>query len=322
MKRRAERPASKRFDYLPGVSEAGREVALGHLAVQAQTLRVVCAIRDAGIDCVLLKGLGHELWLYPDRARPVSRDVDLLIEPGRLKLASETVLKLGMTPTPDPVAATPERWWHVRLLPMDGTRVPVELHQSFHFLESPVERSWALLTAGRDRIEVGGITIDVPAVPVRALMMALHVAAHGSAGQWAIEDLRRAFAVVALEEWRLAAGLAYELGASAAFSSGLRLLPEGAAIADGLCVPNPGSTPRATFRMLGYADQEPVAGLMRLLRAELVPSAHRMRTWYPLARRRRGGLVAAHAIRLARLGLESPRLLASWREARGAARPR
>jgi hypothetical protein len=310
------------FDYLPGVSGADRDLALGHLAVHAQTVRVVCAIRDAGIDCVLLKGLGHELWLYPDRARPVSRDVDLLIEPSRLKLACETVLELGMAPAPDPVGPSPARWWHLRFLPVDGSRVPVELHGSFHFLEAPAERSWAVLSSGRERIELGGAMIDVPSVPARALLLALHVAAHGHDGGWAIEDLRRALSVVAFDEWRLAASLAGALDASAAFSSGLRVLPTGVRIADELGVPNPESTARSTFRMLEYATQPPLSGLARLLGAEMIPSPDRMRTWYPLARRGRGGLVAAHAIRLARLGLMSPRLLASWREARGAAGPR
>jgi Uncharacterised nucleotidyltransferase len=316
------------FSYLPGVSNAGRELALGHLAVQAETIRAVSAIRDARIAYLLLKGIGLDLWLYPDAARPVSRDIDVLIAPEQFELACETVRALGTIvdghqrglrkPVPE-----------VRFVPDARGGVPIELHRSFHFVHAPVTRCWTLLTADKEQIEVAGTPIDVPSVPARACLLALHATYHGPAGEWAIEDLRRALGVVSIDDWRRAASLSCELGASAAFASGLRLLPAGAEVADTLELA-PADDPALrlharsanppTFRMLGYATQRPLLGLARLLGAELIPSADRMRTWYPLARRGRGGLAAAHAARVGRLGLTTPRLLASWREARSAAR--
>jgi Uncharacterised nucleotidyltransferase len=310
------------------VSNTSREVALGHLALHAQTVRVVRAIRDAGAGCLLLKGIGHELWLYPDGARPISRDVDVLIEPGKLQRAREAVVRLGMQPSRDELGPLREEH-ELRFEPADGSRPFVELHNSFGFLEAPPERRWALLTADGDQIEVGGEQIDVPSVPARALLLVLHVARHGRAGDWAIEDLRRALDVVSLDEWQRAAGLAGALGASAAFSSGLQLLPAGIELADALGLVEPEdpslrlhrqSASRWALRMTEYAHEPAFPGLAHLLRAELIPPAQRMRTWYPLARRGWRGLVAAHVVRLGRFGLTSPWLLANWRQARAASR--
>jgi hypothetical protein len=311
------------------VINASREVALGHLAAHAQTVRVVEAIRGAGASCLLLKGISHELWLYPDGGRPVSRDVDVLIEPGKLDLAREAVVALGMRPARDllgPLRTELE----LRFVPTDGPGPPVELHPSFHFLgHLPAERRWAVLTAHKEQIEVGGVQIDIPSVAARVLLLALHVADHGRAGGWAIEDLRRALAVVPPDGWRRAAALASDLGATEPFSSGLRLLPTGARVADSFDLPQPddpllrlhsSSATVTTLRMLEYADQRALTGLARLLASELIPSSERMRAWYPFARRGRRGLVAAHVIRLARLGLTSPRLLANWRQARASTR--
>jgi Uncharacterised nucleotidyltransferase len=310
------------------VRNSTREVALGHLALHAQTVRVVRAIRDAGVGCLLLKGIGHELWLYPDGARPISRDVDVLIEPGALQRACEAVVELGMRPSRDQLGPLREEH-ELRFEPADGSRPFVELHRSFGFLDAPPERRWMLLTTDADQIEVAGEQIDVPSVPVRALLLVLHVARHGRGGDWAIEDLRRALDVVALDEWQRAAGLAGALGASAAFSSGLQLLPAGIELADVLGLVKPEdpalrlhqqSALGPALRMTEYAGEPALPGLARLLSAELIPPADRMRTWYPLARRGPRGLVAARVVRLARLGSASPRLLANWRQARAAAR--
>lgn len=314
--------------YLSGVSDAGREMAMRHLAVHAQTLRVIKALHDSRVDCVLLKGIGHERWLYPDEARPVSQDVDVLVEPNQFDRACATVSALGMRLDRDP--RQPER--HARELkfvPAHAGGVPVELHPSFHFLNAPPERCWALLAAEREWIDLGGMRIAVPSVPARASLTALHAAFHGRAGRWTIEDLRRALLVVSLEDWRRAACLARDLGAPTAFASGLRLLPAGAEIADALGIAKPDdptlvlhgqSAAEPAFRMLEYVGDSPVPGLVRLLGVELIPPPDLMRTWYPIARRGRRGLLAAHVARLLRLGLISPRLLSNWRQARAAAR--
>jgi hypothetical protein len=304
-------------------------VALRHLAARAQTVRVVKAIRKAGASCLLLKGISHELWLYPDGGRRVSQDVDVLVEPGKLPLACEAVVALGMRPARDLVGPLRDQL-ELPFVPTEGGGPPVELHPSFHFLgHLPAQRWWTVLTADKEHIEVGGTRIDVPSVPARALLLALHVASHGRAGEWAIEDLRRALAVVPPDGWRRAAALARDLGVTEPLSSGLRLLPDGATVADSLELPEPddpllrlhsSSATVTTLRMLDYAEQRPLKGLARLLASELIPSSERMRTWYPSARRGRRGLVVAHMVRLARLGRTSPQLLANWRQARASTR--
>lgn len=310
------------------MNDAGRQLVLGRLTEHAHTARLVRALREAGVDCLLLKGISHELWLYPDGARPPSRDIDVLIAPSQLEEACEAVLRLGMREARDSLG--PRRHGlELQYLPPDGTGMPVELHQSFHFVSAPVAHCWAVLTASRQRIEVGGVPIDIPSVPARAALLALHVANHGLAGAWVIEDLRRAIGVVSLAEWQLAANVADELDALAAFSSGLRFHPAGASIADSLGLEKrddptlrlharSGHDPG--IRMLTYADRSSRAGLARMLANELIPSDDQMRTWYPIARRGRRGLVAAHAARMARLARISPELVSSWRKARAAAR--
>jgi hypothetical protein len=291
---------------------------MGHLAVHAQTVRVVKAVRDAGVDCILLKGVSYEQWLYHDGARPVSRDVDLLVALERFELARSAVAGLGMEATDDPCL----------FLPSEPGSVRVELHATFHFVGVPAGSFWTVMAANRDQLEVGGVLIDVPSVPARAVLLALHAAFHGRDGHWALEDLRRALEVVSLDEWTRAASLAGELDASAGFAGGLRLLPAGARLADALGLRTPDdpavllraeSANLMTFRMLDYAGEPRLAGLARLVGAELFPASDRMRACYPIARRGHTGLVAAHVARLTRLALTSPLLIARWRQARRAA---
>lgn len=282
------------------------------------------ALRGAGIDCLLLKGIGYELWLYPDGGRPLSRDVDLLVGPTQLSAAGAVVAQLGMRVHRHPLGP-PMDGAHLRFVPSDRAGMPVELHTTFHFLTASEERCWTVLSTDRDWIEVGATRIDVPAVPVRALLLALHVTAHGRAGTWAIEDLRRAIGLLPLDDWRQAAALAKQLGASTAFSAGLRVLPAGAEIADMLGLAKPDdpalllslqSASLPAYRMLRYAGGFPVSAFARLLGSQLFPPSDQMRTWYPIARRGRRGLVTAHAARLVRLALQTSQLVADWHQAR------
>jgi hypothetical protein len=305
-------------------SDAARYVALYRLATEVQAVKAVEALRGAGVASLLLKGISHERWLYPDRDRPLSRDVDLLVASNRFTVACEAIASLGMRPDYDPLGPG-RNGLDVKLVPTDRLGIPVELHTSFHFLTAPADRCWVLLSADSERIEVGRTPIDVPSVPARALLLSLHVVAHGSAGAWVIEDLRRALGALPLDAWRTAATLADELGASDAFSAGLRVLPAGAEIADALGLPEPEdpalllSLQNASLparRMVEYAHGHPLAALARVLRSQLIPPSDQMRTWYPMARRGWRGLAAAHAARLSRLARETPQLVADWRQAR------
>ena len=167
--------------------------------------------------------------------------------------------------------------------------------------------------------------LDVPSAPARAALLVLHVARHGVAGDWAIEDLRRAADIVSPAEWQRAASLADEL-ARGPFSSGLRLVPAGRAIADALGLSTPEdpvvllhgrSAPSASFRMLDYAEHSAFGGFARMVAGELTPSSEQMRAWYPVARRGRRGLLAAYLVRIGRT--HEPVAPGQWRHARAAA---
>jgi hypothetical protein len=303
-------------------------MAIRHVISRAHTVRTVTSLRGAGVDCLLLKGVSHEDWLFPDGKRPLSRDVDLLVAPNRLQAAWQVLEQLGMSPDRDPVGPLRDKA-ELRFVSAERTHVPVELHTTFHFATVSRERCWQVLSADRDSIALAGVRIDVPGVPARALLLASHVVAHGVPGEWVVEDLRRALGLLTIDDWRHAAALGRELGASRAFSLGLRVLPAGRDIAEGLGLPDPddptlqfrlrrGYAP--TLKMVGYAHGTQVGSLARLLNAELIPRSEQMRTWYPLARQGRRGLVAAHVARLARLAGHAPALVADWRRARDAAR--
>ena len=140
-----------------------------------------------------------------------------------------------------------------------------------------------------------------------------------------VRDLEAALAGLPEEAWLAAAGLAARLGAEQALAAGLRLVPEGQALADRLGLPAD-LTPRLALLAGG---ENPVAlGIERLAGARgarararvlgraLWPKPTAMRAWYALARRGRGGLAAAYLLRPVSLVSQVPSALGAWREAR------
>src|SRR4051794_17064697 len=73
---------------------AGRAIAMRRLAVDAMTAEVLGAFADAGIPCILLKGLALQERLHGDESLRPYGDADLLVPPGELRQAG-AVLAAG-----------------------------------------------------------------------------------------------------------------------------------------------------------------------------------------------------------------------------------
>ena len=96
-------------------------------------------------------------------------------------------------------------------------------------------------------MDVGGAQVPVLDVAGRALIVALHAAAHGIERSKTVTDLQRALERASLEDWETAASLARQLDAAEGFSAGLRLVPSGKELADTLGLPSTFS-PKVTLR--------------------------------------------------------------------------
>ncbi len=178
-------------------------------------------------------------------------------------------------------------------------------------------------------MEVHGAPVRVPGDPALALHVALHAAQHGIARGTPRRDLHEALERLAPATWQAAAALAARVDAVDAFGVGLRLLPDGAALAARLGLP-PNRSRNAALRVM--AAPSVTLGLDRLAttpgaraKARLAlgwtfPPPDFMRTGGGLARRGRAGLLLAYAWRPLALAGQSGRAVLAWRRAARATR--
>jgi hypothetical protein len=259
----------------------------------------------------LLKGPALARLLYRPGEQRRYMDVDVLVEPGsgdavarvldRLGFANATAAEgvddsLGMVPA--------ETWQRERHL------LGVDVHARLPGCEQPAEIVWPLLWEGHQTIRLADE--DVPVLSRRglALHLALHAAQHGPRDLKALGDLERGLVRWARTDWEAAAGLADAVGATPAFVAGIRLLPDGEALADGLGlasrgersweIANRASRPRGTFHLAALADARGPAAVASVLRRALFPKRAWIERQYPWAARGRFSLAGAYARHLLR----------------------
>jgi hypothetical protein len=295
------------------------------VAVDAVTAEVTQALQQRGVPAIVLKGPGIAAWLYGTGANRTYRDTDLLIRAEDRRAAEETLREAGFEDALGPLA-------HPRMesdssYPWRRGVTEVDLHTTIWGLGAPADQVWAELSRDPDTLVIADTEVRVPSVEGRALHVALHAAHHGDGSPKALDDLARAVATAPDRLWDAAASLAARLGASGAFATGLRLVPEGEAIARRL-----GLEHATSVEALLDASQVPlawgfeelaatpgVAGKVKLLARELAPSPAFMRWWSPLARRGRMGLIAAYATRPLLLATRAVPGFRAWRRARARA---
>ena len=286
---------------------------------------VVEALRDAGIPCILLKGPSTARWLYDPGELRTYIDIDLLV-PSPRNAAGAVLEPLGFAPCPrEPVYVwrPPALGW---MRAVDLARV--ELHETFEGIRVPDDAAWALLATHREDMDVCGAQVPVLDVAGRALIVALHAAAHGIERAKSVTDLQRALARASLEDWAAAASLARQLDATEGLAAGLRLVAPGQALADTLGLPstfspevtlraaNAGGPPLAFERLATFRGLGPRVRYAALL---LFPPPRYIRIWAAREPGRPKTLARGYASRLVRIARMTVPALAAWRRARRAA---
>ncbi len=298
----------------------GARLTVFGLVVDSVTVEVTRALREAGVRSLLMKGpLLAEL--YRGEARPYA-DTDLLVAPGSAAASAGVLGSLGFHQSerdkdfPKPLAG------HAWRRP-DGS--VVDLHRSLPLVSADPAEVWTAVSEGSVSTTLGGVEVETVGPDATALLAALHPLHHGMEEWKPIRDLQAALDHLPGPDWEAAARLAARLGALPALAAGLRLVPEGAILADELSLPTEitpelallagGENPVALGldRLAGAPGARARAGL--LARA-LLPTPAAMRNWHALARRGRPGLAAAYLLRPAWLATQAPAALSAWRAAR------
>jgi hypothetical protein len=299
------------------------QAAARRLAVDALTARVVTMLRDGGVHAILLKGPATTRWLYDESRQRRYRDIDLLIAASKIEAAEECLAKMGFGYALGAVLPS-EEVPHTRRWLVPGDWISVDLHHTLPGLPAEGDRVWRVMSRDLEQAAVGGAQVDVLSKPGRALLIALHAASHGERVEQPLEDLARALERVAMPVWHQAAGLARELDALGAFTTGLGLLPEGRPVAGE--VGGAGSVPvdvllRASspadtaFGFERLAATQGSRAKLALLGREIVPTPSFMRVWSSLARRGPVGLVLAYLWRPVWLLLNATSGIKAWRRA-------
>ena len=292
-------------------SAAGQVIVARCLALDAVAAEVVSALRGAGIDSVLLKGPVTVHWLYADDpGQRLYSDVDLLVAPDRFDAACDIARSLGFrSQRPGLRASEAARLYELAWLRDDGERI--EIHRSFGGVGDP-SAFWKAMREHTMSLRVVDAEVAAPDAAAAALIYALHAAQHGVARELSakpLEDLRRALVRFDDDVWAAAATLARRVGASSAFTVGLRLDAAGAELALRLDVPHaapPTAWLRAESRAHGARYLEMFAAAptwrsrCRFVFDAVLPSRGKLRERRPWADRGPLWLLLAHADRLRR----------------------
>ncbi len=291
---------------------------LDSLWVDWYTEQVVTALRQRGVDPILLKGPAISRWLYAEE--PGARgyiDADLLVAPELLSVAERTLAELGFSveelPWLDAERPHGKSWRRADGAVVDLHRVPLGCEH----LDPAVV--WSRWRGGAAPMVVGGTDLLVPGAPARLLGLLLAVRINPEEQAHELRDLDRAIANLDSATWSGAAQLARELGLDGDAGYGLSQRPAGATLASDLGLPT--SPP---LRVLLEADPllragahlMQIPGLRRKLQyvaRRLTPPAAYLREHFPRAAASPGGIAAAY-LAWAVSGIAGvPRALVAWR---------
>ncbi|MGY1812837.1 nucleotidyltransferase family protein [Blastococcus sp. SYSU D00820] len=198
---------------------------------------VVRHLEGAGHEVIVLKGDTIASWLYPDPGARTYRDLDLLVSPEAESAVVRSLAELGYRQL---FSAA----WRATQSPeeqplQDHRGVDLDLHVTIKGIGVPPRTAWDVLSHVTVPWSWRGTSVRALAPHARALHLALHVAQRGLADDKAARDLALGLARVDTSTWRAAAQLAERLEAVETFSAGLRLVPEGEALARDLGLPEP-----------------------------------------------------------------------------------
>jgi Uncharacterised nucleotidyltransferase len=263
----------------------------------------------AGVDALLLKGaaLAHLLYDVPEERS--YQDLDLLVDPDDLPDARTVLVALGYKNVSELMAVDDiggdihgESW-------LAEFGVVADLHLRLAGAGADARTAWAALKARSTIIELGGSQIPVLDRTGAAMHLATHAAQHGEGYVKGTRELARALDRWPLETWREAAELADEVEATEALASGLRLLEAGAQLAETLGLPSTSrldwelrqsTRPRGRSHLHVFLQAPDLRTRAHILRRALLPQPRWIVQEYPWARDRRGRILAAYALHIAR----------------------
>jgi len=302
---------------------AGNPELIQTLAVDHTTVSVIRAFQAQGVQPILLKGPSMARWLYPEGGRHYV-DCDLLVSPQEWDKAEILLSELGFSPMLAK-ARDVERERHSMPWEKKGHAVSVDLHHTLPGATAGDEQVWRVLSSNADTFEIGSVVCEALNAVARALHVALHAAEDGLGNPQVKDDLKRALEIVSPRAWKRAALLAQGIGAELSFSTGLRLLPQGQAVANDLNLPD---NPPAEVALraaghpataLGFSQVVSAATPRRrleMLISKIVPSVTFMRRWYPRASRPLG-LPVAYIQRWIWIARNAPSGYRAWRNTKG-----
>jgi hypothetical protein len=312
----------------PAVS-AKVAAAAAALAADVVAAEVAEALRGASIPTILLRGPSIARHVYRADEPRAYADVDLLVKSAAMDQAERVLADHGFTHSavlgqrPDDRPAWSRTWQRSH----DGGEV--DLHTTVVGVGVPPHEVWTLLSENAEALEVARARLAGLNARATAVLIALHVAQHGTEVRKPLDDLARAIERFPYATWEAAATLAERLAAVPAFAAGLRLLPAGAALAQRLSLPDAASAEvilrvgGAPPMALGFEWLSHVPGFRaksRLIVGKLFPDVEFMRAWSPVARRGRVGLATAYLFRIVWLAWHGVPGFISWARARRSAR--
>jgi hypothetical protein len=295
-----------------------------NLRLDAATAEVLRRFDASGVRSLLLKGPALSDW-YTDDSKRSYMDCDLWVCPADMKAATELLSELGFRPYTD-AQGLPD-WWleHASTWSRQSDGVVVELHRFLQGVDADPEAVWEILSAHRGTVALPGYTAPILSSPAKALYVTLHAAHHGKDWGKALVHVERALAVVPEADWTEAAKLAREVDATDSFATGLRLVPEGMALAERLSLPATHSVKVALLASspppvaLGFEQLRTARGgwaRMRIIARKLFPPPGFVRHWWPPAARNSLMLMVGYLYRPVWLLRRAPGGLRAWREAR------
>jgi hypothetical protein len=289
--------------------------------LDAVAVETIDALHRAGIDALLLKGAALAETLYgPDLERGYF-DIDLMVAPANRAISGQVLSKLGYTSAiiehgiEDVSGVLHAEPWS--RLDAEIGNVMIDLHWKLYGALAPSDVAWHTLRGGAEPVTVAGRVVLRLGRPALALHIALHLAQHGSGDAKAASDLELAIVRWEPDVWHEAARLAVCLEAIDAFAIGLRLVPDGARMADRLGVfPTEAASwemehrdvrPRGTQHLLALGEARTLRARAAVLRRALLPRPAWIRSEIRWAHRSRCHLGAAYVLHLLRSPLWAAR---------------
>lgn len=322
----AERYGFLVADVDPQTAASAARIVADNLRVDAVTAEVLRAFAAEGVESRLLKGAATARWLYSSVDPRSYTDCDLLIRPADVRAAGAVLERLGFAPELDEERMP--QWWREHAVGWVRADDPiaVDIHRTLPGVGADHDRVWELLSAGDDRVAVGGFDAAALGLPGRALHVALHAAQHGPEWGGAVgADLARALEQAGDETWAAASELAARLDAIPAFATGLRLQADGAALADRLGLPHTlpadvalrvGGAPPVALGLEQLAQASGLLSKLGLLARKAFPPPTFIRHWHPPAARSRRALLLGYLRRPLWLLGHAPAGLRAWLHAR------